>query len=78
MGRGTSTSRLSVSGCCSDAMRKSVKSRLPLFALGRNVNIWLPPHTGIRPTRDDFRAAAKELNISINLAMRAWHTFIWN
>jgi hypothetical protein len=33
---------------------------------------------GLRPTRDDFKKAAKKLGITITKAQKAWNIYTWD
>lgn len=49
-----------------------------LFALGRQVNDALPHESGMKPSKEQFKIAAKKLGISVNKAIKAWNEFTWN
>lgn len=49
-----------------------------LFALGREVNANLPHESGMKPSKDQFKQAAKKMGIPVSKAIKAWNEFTWN
>lgn len=51
-------------------------SQRELFRLGSLVSLHV--RSTLKPNKEDFTNAARELGISPALARKAWHVFTWN
>lgn len=49
-----------------------------LWALGRQVNDNLPPESGMKPSKEQLKVAAKKLGIPLSKATKAFNVFMFD